>query len=163
MTRCTGGCCKEYNIIFFWSVDFFYHIWSCVQRWLENSRVFSNNVEEHALHFCIPHSYWGSFWLGNIEHCVTSSLFRVIPLWDTHYILSQNLKVISVWVLPLINVQVSTFIINVKLPHTNHICNSFSTLPIKCEFIHNVSPQLETLLSVYTCTIVDTFQQTTFT
>lgn len=34
-------------------------------------------------------------------------------------------------------------------------------LPLKCESIHNAPPQVDTLLSIYTCTTIDTFQRTT--
>lgn len=50
--------------------------------------------------------------------------FINIFLWEIHYILTQNLNVIGVRVLSFINAQLFTFIINVRLPHTTHICYS---------------------------------------
>lgn len=58
-------------------------------------------------------SIWGST-LGaffTLEFFFKSNIY----LWETHHILIQNFKVIGVWVLPFINGQVSTFLINMKL------------------------------------------------
>lgn len=70
----------------------------------------------------------GAIQKGNKKgHFYTLGHFLYVhhTVWETHRILTQNLKVISVLILPHINT--STFLTNVRLTHTAHICNSFST------------------------------------
>lgn len=104
--------------------------------------------------------FGGSTW-GDIFFTLGTSIMSNTPLWETHHILVQDLKVIDVWALPPINAKVSTFLTNVGLSHTTRTCysqhssSSLSlsiTLPLKWELP----------LFTYTCTIVDTFQQDTF-
>lgn len=69
---------------------------------------------------------WESFSLGSIENFEASS-FRPTPLWETHHILTQKLKVMGEWVISLINIQVFTFPTNVELLPTLLTLVRFST------------------------------------
>lgn len=46
------------------------------------------------------------------------NLYKQHTLWETRHIFTKNLKVIGVWILSLINAQLSTFLINVRLSRT---------------------------------------------
>lgn len=107
-------------------------------------------------------SQFGGSTRGRI-YTLWTFIMRNTSLWEMQHILTKNLKAINVLVLSLTNSQVSTFLINVELPHTLFLkfCNShllFINTLLKCESIHNVPPKAE---AIYTCTIVDTFQRAT--
>lgn len=55
---------------------------------------------------------WGRIYIGAFSFM--SNTF----LWETHHIPIQKYNVVSVWALSLMNVQVSTFLINVGIPQT---------------------------------------------
>lgn len=69
--------------------------------------------------------------LSVFERCVSKFSFKIhtakhfinnTHLWETHLILTQNLKMICLWILQLIITQISTFLTNVGLPLTTHTC-----------------------------------------
>lgn len=88
-------------------------------------------------------------WKFNMmDHFIIFWIFFFI-LWEIHHIFIQKFKIISVWILSLINVKVFTFLFNVGLPTllTLVILNTLSQVWVYSQY----SPSSDSSFHPHTC------------